>query len=416
MTSHASAHQVMAQAFPKPKPDGQEEKPPPEPTSFQLARTSGTRPEAPGTGKPPANLGNPTSPQERTDHLIWLLGRASNLRRQAREGKPLKKHETKELVLAINLASRLHHGILTTPTPEKKPLPVAQFAPEPEAPKASTDMRSNPALEEAFAAPSESKPAAKPEGDLRHNPALDEAFGVSTPSEAKPSAPAISAQATPSPSGPASNKPSGRAGFKLPALPSQRPVKSSHEEVRSLATNIAGNFSRSNPNHGDIGGEISHRLGKNPQLADAFRRRYGITETDSHEEMGRKFHASHRGGWSKDPELKKPKPRKRAAKSFSLPLLILKTWDHSKHPRSNLGHFASKLKEHVAGLSGHESEHAHADTWAGHLHKLTQSEVHTVLARAGIEGGRHTDSKSSLIQRARNRLTARARARDRAEV
>jgi hypothetical protein len=88
-------------------------------------------------------------------------------------------------------------------------------------------------------------------------------------------------------------------------------MSSSHQDVRHLAEHIAGNFGRSGANHGDIGSEISQRLAKHPtHVADAFRRRYGITEADSHEEMGRKFHERHRGGWSKDPELAKPKQPK----------------------------------------------------------------------------------------------------------
>lgn len=104
-------------------------------------------------------------------------------------------------------------------------------------------------------------------------------------------------------------------------------------------------------------------------------------------------------------------------KSFRLPSLLTKgMWDESKHPRNHLGHFAGKLKEHISGLTGHADEHGHAEHWAGHLSKLTQAEVYHVISKAGIEGARPSDSKTALIQRARLRLTALVRARERAQA
>ncbi len=64
---------------------------------------------APGTGKPPPNLGQPKSVDEARDQLIWLLGRASILREQGRTAGRMGPKPAKALTLAINLASRLHH-------------------------------------------------------------------------------------------------------------------------------------------------------------------------------------------------------------------------------------------------------------------------------------------------------------------
>lgn len=103
--------------------------------------------------------------------------------------------------------------------------------------------------------------------------------------------------------------------------------------------------------------------------------------------------------------------------AFRLPSFVVKgVWDESKHPRNNLGHFAGQLREHISGLTGHPDEHTHAEHWAGHLQKLTQSEVYHVISKAGVEGARPHDTKSSLIQRARARMTALARSKERAQA
>lgn len=52
----------------------------------------------------------------------------------------------------------------------------------------------------------------------------------------------------------------------------------------------------------------------------------------------------------------------------------------------------------------------------GRLTVLPKETLHAVIARAAIEGARPSDSKSAMLQRVRNRLTAARRARERAAV
>jgi hypothetical protein len=77
---------------------------------------------------------------------------------------------------------------------------------------------------------------------------------------------------------------------------------------------------------------------------------------------------------------------------------------------------ASKLKDHLGSLTGDPAEHEAADAFVAELGKLSQAELFKVMDAAGIEGGRSTDSKADLLKRAHSRMTARARARERAEV
>jgi hypothetical protein len=48
--------------------------------------------------------------------------------------------------------------------------------------------------------------------------------------------------------------------------------------------------------------------------------------------------------------------------------------------------------------------------------RLGRGELFAALSLAGVEGARPRDSKQSMLERLRRRLTARVRARERAEV
>lgn len=103
---------------------------------------------------------------------------------------------------------------------------------------------------------------------------------------------------------------------------------------------------------------------------------------------------------------------------FRLPDLVTKAgrYDEAKHPRDEHGRWVAKLTGHMAALQGHAHEHASADALIAQLRALPQARLYAILKDAGVEGVRPTDSKDRLLQYARNRFTARARARERAEV
>lgn len=77
------------------------------------AQGAANRPPTPGSGKPPANLGNPKTAQEAVDHMVWLLGRAGTIRRMGREGHPLSEAHHRELLASIHMAQRLRQGHFT---------------------------------------------------------------------------------------------------------------------------------------------------------------------------------------------------------------------------------------------------------------------------------------------------------------
>jgi hypothetical protein len=89
--------------------------------------------------------------------------------------------------------------------------------------------------------------------------------------------------------------------------------------------------------------------------------------------------------------------------------------DKPKAEGGGSGH-ADRLKAHIAGLTGDPSEHAAADSFVADLSKLPKADLHEVIRAAGIEGAKPRDSRTDMLQRVRNRLTAAARARERNEV
>ncbi len=81
------------------------------------------------------------------------------------------------------------------------------------------------------------------------------------------------------------------------------------------------------------------------------------------------------------------------------------------------GTTVERLKSAVAGgADADEVHHAVADHAVAELGKLSKDAVFRHLTEAGVEGARPHDSKKDMLQRARNRITAAARARARAEV
>ena len=62
------------------------------------------------------------------------------------------------------------------------------------------------------------------------------------------------------------------------------------------------------------------------------------------------------------------------------------------------------------------SDRAEADRIVEALESQTRPDLYAVLSAAGLEGIRPHDAKGYLLARLHNRLTARIRARDRAEV
>lgn len=170
-----------------------------------------------------------------------------------------------------------------------------------------------------------------------------------------------------------------------------------------------------------------------PEAYEAIGKPFGLSKHD----FLRAITAAHRsghirlGGWGQttdeipDPELVtqvsdklfyfvNPGGTRKAA--FRLPGLVTKAHDEAKHPRDDHGRWVAKLTGHIAALQGHAHEHASADALIAQLQALPQAKLYAVLKDAGIEGIRPTDNKGRLLQYARNRLTARARARERAEV
>ena len=74
------------------------------------------------------------------------------------------------------------------------------------------------------------------------------------------------------------------------------------------------------------------------------------------------------------------------------------------------------LKNHLATLNGAPGEHAAADAHVAKLAKLDRPTLHATLKEAGVEGIKASDSKRSMLNRARLRLTAPVRARERQET
>jgi hypothetical protein len=65
---------------------------------------------------------------------------------------------------------------------------------------------------------------------------------------------------------------------------------------------------------------------------------------------------------------------------------------------------------------GPTADRAEADRITDARRPLTRTDLYAVLSAAGLEGIRSHDSKGYLLTRLHNRLSARVRARDRAEV
>lgn len=152
------------------------------------------RPSMPGTGNPPPNLGSPANETEAREHLIWAMGRANILRRQAQAGRPLNARQQREFKLSLSLASRLHAQHFSEEAQARKESgestdafglptvagkPKAEAKPKP-APKGTppSDPRHNPDLDAAFAEPEQAKPRPRTgRTELRPNDLLDEVFG-----------------------------------------------------------------------------------------------------------------------------------------------------------------------------------------------------------------------------------------------
>ena len=62
------------------------------------------------------------------------------------------------------------------------------------------------------------------------------------------------------------------------------------------------------------------------------------------------------------------------------------------------------------------ADRTEADRVVESVRPLTRPELFSVLSAAGLEGIRSYDSKGYMLTRMHNRLTARVRARERAEV
>src|SRR5438270_13323654 len=81
---------------------------------------------------------------------------------------------------------------------------------------------------------------------------------------------------------------------------------------------------------------------------------------------------------------------------------------------------AAEIRDAIARVSvyaGDGSEdRAEADRLFAALALLTQAELFGLLTGAGLEGIRRGDAKAMLLRRLYNRLTARVRAREPAEV
>ena len=66
-----------------------------------------------------------------------------------------------------------------------------------------------------------------------------------------------------------------------------------------------------------------------------------------------------------------------------------------------------------ASRTGDESERTTADRIVAELSGVPKADVYDLLVAAGLEGLRKYDSRSAMLQRLRNRLTACVRARER---
>lgn len=105
---------------------------------------------------------------------------------------------------------------------------------------------------------------------------------------------------------------------------------------------------------------------------------------------------------------------------------LRKTWDESKVIRADDGTFAGGAHhERIAHAIAHVSQHSRedlsgdtklADDVVESVKHLPQSELFRALTTGGLEGVRKADSKTAMLQRLRNRITAAHRARERAEV
>lgn len=152
------------------------------------------RPSMPGSGKPPVGIGKPKNESEAREHLIWLMGRASMLRRQAQAGNPLSEKQQNELKLSINLARQIHsqhfseEALARKENPEKEqggfkmpplakpddPFGMPTVAERVAAEREKPPMRHNPDLDEFMEKPVEQEKPAAQQADMRHNPVLDE--------------------------------------------------------------------------------------------------------------------------------------------------------------------------------------------------------------------------------------------------
>ena len=110
------------------------------------------------------------------------------------------------------------------------------------------------------------------------------------------------------------------------------------------------------------------------------------------------------------------------------PFPVEKTWDESRHPRDDIGRWKAgggsthdRLRSALAHVgtfdAGDISHHRGlADHAVAELRGMSQADVYRHLLAAGLDGIRPGDSKGAMLKRLHDRLTARVRARERAEV
>jgi hypothetical protein len=106
---HAPAAPPKAGPPPLPKRDAAPAGKSPRSPFASVPERRTTRLAAPGTGKPPPNVGSPANETEARDHLIWLLGRANLLRQHGRTTGRMDPRHARQLTLAVNLANRVRN-------------------------------------------------------------------------------------------------------------------------------------------------------------------------------------------------------------------------------------------------------------------------------------------------------------------
>lgn len=84
-------------------------------------------------------------------------------------------------------------------------------------------------------------------------------------------------------------------------------------------------------------------------------------------------------------------------------------------PAVRPANLARGLRDHIATLKGDAGERPAADAFVDRLSKLDRPTLFATLKAAGVEGAKHGDSKKAMLNRARLRLTAAVRARERQE-